>query len=296
MTSKKTLRNLGTALVFMAPFGILYTVFTIWPVFQGAFVSTRKWSLMGDQGSVGFDNYLKAFGDKYFWEALRNTTLFVVISVPLLVLTAVTLALLANRATKLRKLARTSFYIPSVLSVSVISYIALYMASPHTGFINDLLHDIGVLAPGAEIQWIQGRGVQWVTLTVATVWWTVGFSMLLYLAALQEIPEEVYEAADIDGAGKTRQLFAITLPMLKPTHWLVFLLQVLASFKVFGQIKLITNGGPGTATRPLVQYIYDTGFGKDRMGYAAAMSFALFLILLVFSLLQMRAQSRGEGK
>lgn len=293
MESKKNFRSFGTALLFMAPFGLLYTVFTIWPVIQGAFVSTRNWSLMGDMGSVGFDNYVKAFGDKYFWEALRNTTVFVVITVPLLILAALGLALLANRATKLRKLARSAFYIPSVLSVTVISYITLYMASPHTGFINNLLHDLGMPA-SIEPQWILGKGLQWITLALATVWWSVGFSMLLYLAALQDIPDEVYEAAEIDGASKTRQLFSITLPLLTRTHWLVFLLQVLASFKVFGQIQLITGGGPGTATRSLVQYIYQTGFGKDKMGYAAAMSFALFFILLVFSLLQLKVQNRGE--
>lgn len=295
MQRKKTLRTLGTALLFMAPFAVLYTIFTIWPVFQGAWVSTRNYSLMGDMGSVGFDNYTRAFGDKYFWGALRNTTLFAAITVPLLIVTALSLALLANRNTRLRKLARTAFYIPSVLSVTVISYITIYMASPHTGFINNLLHNLGMPA-SVEPQWLLGRGLQWVTLSVATVWWTVGFSMLLYLAALQEIPDEMYEAAEIDGASKTRQLFSITLPLMSRTNWLVFLLQVLASFKVFGQIFLITQGGPGTATRPLVQYIYETGFGKDKMGYAAAMSFALFFILLLFSALQIRAQNRQERK
>lgn len=285
--------HLGTALLFMAPFGILYLIFTIWPVVQGAWVSTRKYSLMGDLGGVGFDNYVKAFGDKYFWGALANTTLFVVISVPALILTALALALMANRGTWMRRLARTAFYLPSVLSVTVISYITLYMARPHSGLINNLLHDLGFPA-SFEPQWILGRGIQWVTLTIATVWWSVGFSMLLYIAALQDIPEELYEAAELDGASKTRQLFSVTLPMLKNTTWLVFLLQVLASFKLFGQVQLITGGGPAGATRSLVQYIYQQGFGKDNLGYASAMSFALFFILLVFALLQIRAQRRGE--
>jgi multiple sugar transport system permease protein len=293
--SHKTFKSIGIGVLFVAPFAILYTVFTVWPVFLGGYVSTRKWSLMGDQGSVGFDNYVRAFEDKYFWGALGNTTVFVAISVPLLILTALGLALLANRPTKLRKLARSAFYIPSVLSVSVISYIALYMAQPHRGFINNLLHSIGVLPTDVEPQWILGQGLAWVTLAVTTVWWSVGFSMLLYLAALQEIPDEVYEAAKIDGASKTRQLFSITIPLLTRTHWLVLLLQVLASFKVFGQIHLITQGGPGTSTRSLVQYIYQVGFGKDNMGYAAAISVVLFAILLVFSLIQIKAQQKGEA-
>jgi multiple sugar transport system permease protein len=280
----------------MAPFGLLYLVFTIWPVLQGLWVSLWKWGLMGAQSFIGLDNYTRALGDKYFWGALANTTKFVVITVPLLIVTAVTLALLANRATKLRRFARSAFYIPSVLSVSVISFIAIYLASPHMGFINTLLHDIGILPAGVEPQWLLGKNLAWITLSFTTVWWTVGFSMLLYLAALQEISDEVYEAADIDGASKTRQLFSITLPLLTRTHWLVFLLQVLASYKVFGQVQLITGGGPGTATRSIVHYIYEQGFAKNNLGYASAMSFGLFFILIVFSLLQIRAQNRGEAK
>ncbi|MCL1840572.1 MAG: sugar ABC transporter permease [Propionibacteriaceae bacterium] len=295
MNPKRRHRGLGTALLFMAPFGLLYTVFTIWPVFQGVYVSFYKWGLMGKQSFVGLANYTRAFHDKYFWGALGNTTKFVVITVPLLIVTAIVLALLANRATKIRKFARSAFYIPSVLSVSVISYIAIYLGSPRMGFINELLHDIGLIPPGDEPQWIIGKNLAWVTLALTTVWWTVGFSMLLYLAALQEIPDEVYEAAEVDGASKVRQLFSITLPLLSRTHWLVFLLQVIASFKVFGQVRLITNGGPGVSTRPLVQYVYDTGFGKDNLGYASAMSYALFIILLVFSLLQLRVQNRGDA-
>jgi multiple sugar transport system permease protein len=293
--SKRRWRGFGTALLFMAPFGILYTVFTIWPVFQGLYVSLYKWGLMGKQKFIGMDNFTKLVGDKYFWQSLEHTTLFVVITVPLLMVTAVVLALLANRTTKIRKLARSAFYIPSVLSVSVISFIAIYLASPRMGFINNLLHNLGVIPANVEPQWIIGKHLAWVTLALTTVWWTVGFSMLLYLAALQEISDEVYEAADVDGASKPRQLFAITLPLLSRTHWLVLLLQVIASFKVFGQIRLITAGGPGTSTRPLVQYIYDTGFTKDNLGYASAMSYGLFVILLVFSLLQLRVQSRGEA-
>jgi len=291
MESKK---RFWIALLFILPFGLLYTVFTIWPVFQGMWISLWKWGLMGPQKFVGFDNFTKAFGDKYFWGALGNTTIFTLITVPMLMLTAISFALMANRPTKIRKFARSAFYIPSVLSVSVISFVAIFMAEPHQGFINNLLHDIGLLPPGVEPQWIQGNGLNWITLSVTTVWWTVGFSMLLYLAALQEIPDEVYEAADIDGASKFRQLFSITLPLLSNTHWLVLLLQVLASFKVFGQTQLITGGGPGTSTRSIVQYVYVQGFGKDNMGYASAMSFALFVILLVFSLVQVRLQGRSQ--
>ena len=129
-----------------------------------------------------------------------------------------------------------------------------------------------------------------------TVWWTIGFPMLLYLSALQDISYDIYEAASIDGATKRQQLFRIVLPLLKPTTWLVVLLQMIACFKVFGQIYMITGGGPASSTRPMIQYIYENAFEKNNMGYAAAMSYVLFGILLILSLAQQLLSRRGENK
>ena len=126
-----------------------------------------------------------------------------------------------------------------------------------------------------------------------TIWWTVGFSMLLYLSALQDISPQIYEAASIDGATKRQQLFSIVLPLLKPTTYLVVLLQVIACFKVFGQIYMITVGGPAGSTRPLIQYVYETAFKKNNMGYAAAMSYVLFLILVVLTIVQKTIERKG---
>lgn len=134
----------------------------------------------------------------------------------------------------------------------------------------------------------------WITISLMTVWWTIGFSMLLYLSALQDISTDIYEASAIDGATKTQQLFHIVLPLLKPTTWLVILLQMIGCFKVFGQIYMITGGGPASSTRPLIQYIYENAFEKNNMGYAAAMSYVLFGILLVLSLGQQILQRKGE--
>jgi len=283
-------------MTFVLPFGLVYLLFTIWPVIQGAYVSFHKWNLMGDQGSVGMANYVKLWNDKFFWQALGHTAWFSLITVPVLMVVAVSLALLADRKTVFRRFLRSSYYLPSVLSVSVASFIASYMAAPYLGFVNNLLHDLGILRAGQEIQWLMDKNLVWVLLSLTTIWWTIGFSMLLYLAALQEIPDEIMEAADIDGASKFKQLFQITLPLLSRTHYLVILLQVIACFKVFGQIQLITNGGPGTATKSLVMYIYEAGFKKNNLGYASAMSFALFLILLILSLIQVRLQSRSDSE
>ena len=249
---------------------------------------------MGKQSFIGFDNYAKFIGDKNFWKALKATTFFVIITTPMLVILSMILAMLANRATKLKKSLRIIYYLPSVLSVAVASFIAKYVFTPYRGLVNGVLHATGLLSAAEEPQWLQDPNLVWITISIMTVWWTIGFSMLLFLSALQDISFDIYEAAKIDGASSKQLLFYVTIPLLKPTLWLVSLLQLIACFKVFGQIQLITGGGPGSITRPLIQYIYETAFNKNNMGYAAAMSYVLFAILLVLSIVQQALQKRGE--
>jgi multiple sugar transport system permease protein len=284
-----------TAFLFLLPFFVLYTVFIIWPVIQGVYVSLHKWGLMGKIRFLGFGNYTRFFQDKYFWEALWHTTWFVIISVPLLVAVPLCLGILANRRHRFKKFLRIAYYVPTVLSVAVISRLARWFFDPYWGTLSYLLHDLGILPPGVEIMWFQNVGLIWTVVTTITVWWTIGFSMMLVISALQDIPEQLYEAAELDGAGKARQLFGITLPLLKPVTYLILLLQTIASFKIFGQIQLITGGGPGTATRPLIQYIYDSAFRQNDLGYGAAMSYALFTILVVLSYIQLRIQRKKEA-
>lgn len=298
MTVKKKKLGWHNALgiiLFLLPFTVFYTLFTIWPVIQGVYVSLYKWGLMGKIKFVGVDNYTRFLKDKFFWQSLGNTATFVILSVPLLVILALILALLANRTSKLKRFYRASFYLPNILSVSVISFITIYMASPYMGFINGILHSLGLIPANVEPQWLSSGSLTWITIAVTSVWWTVGFSMLIYISALQDIPDQLYEAAKIDGASPARQLFNITVPLLAPATSLVLLLQIIASFKVFGQIFLITRGGPGTLTRPLIQYIYETAFTKNDLGYASAMSYALFVILVILSVLQIRLQNRREA-
>jgi multiple sugar transport system permease protein len=294
ITDKQIGKKTLTAFAFMLPFLLLYSLFIIWPVIQGIYVSLHKWGLMGKIRFVGIDNYTRFLTDKFFWAALWHTTWFVIISVPLLIICAMALALLANRKTRLQKLYRVCYYIPNVLSVSVISYMARYMVSPYFGYFSTLLHSFGILSPNQEIMWLTEPNLIWIVITSATVWWTTGFSMMLFISALLDIPSQVYEAAELDGATGPRQLFQITLPLLKPTIYLVLLLQIIASFKVFGQIFMISGGGPGNMTRPLIQYIYESAFAKNDMGYASAMSYALFIILVVLSFIQIKFQNRAE--
>ncbi len=284
-----------TAWLFLLPFLCLFTVFTIYPVVQGVWVSMNNWSLMGRLKFVGADNYVKMFHDHKFIEALQHTCIFVVMCVPLVSFMALVLALLANRPTKFKKFLRVSYYLPGILSVSVASYIAKYAFSPYNGLVNGVLRSFGLITTESEPLWMQDYPLVWFTVVLMTCWWTLGFPMLLYLSALQDISPELMEAAEVDGANARQQLFHITLPLLRPTIFLVVLLQIIASFKVFAQIQLITGGGPASKTRPLIQYIYEQAFDKNKMGYAAAMSYSLFAILCVVTLIQLKFQNKMEA-
>lgn len=279
------------AVPFLLPFFAAYMIFTVFPIFKGLEMSLYDWTLVRKMDFVGLENYKVMFTDPHFWRTLWNTTLFVILTTPTMILLALGLALLANLNTKLRTLFRGAFFLPSILSVAVISFLAIFMLQPYSGLVNTVLHSIGIQT---ELFWMNDQVLAWVSIVVVTLWWTAGFNMILFLASLQDIPESLYEASEIDGATRWEQFRHITLPQLLPIGRVILLLQILASYKVFAQILLITGGGPGGATRPLIQYIYEVGFTQNNLGYAATMSYALFFILLVLSIIQLRSQRSGE--
>ena len=291
---KRQRRATITALIYILPFFILFTIFTIYPVVQGVWVSLNKWNLMGRQKFIGAENYVKMFSDAKFWTMLKNTCFFTVVTSPLIVVVSLVFALLANRPVRYKKFLRIAYYVPGVLSVSVGSFIAQYTFAPYRGLVNGILTSMGLVTTSTEPQWFQRPELAWAVVVIMTVWWTCGFPMLMYLSALQDISPELMEAASVDGANARQKLFRITLPLLKPTIYLVAMLQIIASFKVFGQIRLITGGGPGNSTKSLVMYIYEAAFDKNKMGYSAAMSYALFIIIAVCVIIQMKLQKGDE--
>lgn len=278
------------AIPFLLPFLAIYVIFTIYPIIKGMEMSLYDWSLIEKFNFVGLDNYAKMIQDPEFWGSLGNTTLFTVLTTPTMIVLALSLALMANTRSKLKGFFRGAYFLPSILSVSVISYITIFMLQPYEGFLNSFIQMIGI---DSKPFWLADPTLAWVSIVGVTLWWTVGFNMILFLAAMQDISPDLYESAEIDGATGWQKFRYITLPQLIPIGRVVLLLQILASYKVFAQILLITDGGPGTSTRPLIQYIYQTGFEKFDLGYAATMSYALFFILLILSLIQLRTRSDG---
>lgn len=291
---KRQRKATATALIFILPFFILFTLFTIYPIVQGVWVSLNKWSLMGRQKFIGLENYQDMLGDSKFWDSLKHTCFFTVICAPCVTVVSMIFALLANRPVKYKKFLRIAYYVPGVLSVSVGSFIAQYTFAPYRGLINGILTSFGLVTTKTEPLWFDSPQLAWTVVIVMTIWWTCGFPMLMYLSALQDISPEIKEAASVDGATETQKLLHLTLPLLRPTFFLVLLLQIIGSFKVFGQIKMITSGGPSNSTRSLIMYIYQAAFDKNKLGYAAAMSYALFLIIAVCVVIQLKLQSKGE--
>ncbi|OWA35977.1 sugar ABC transporter permease [Saccharibacillus sp. O16] len=286
MPRKSTLHRQGwiTGVMMVLPYTIFFLLFSLIPIVYGFGVSFYDWSLLGDKTFIGFENYANLLQDEEFRTNLLNTVLFTIVSVPLIAGFGLLLAVLVNSIRRGQSFLRISFFMPYVLSVSVISSIWVIFLQPYTGLFNRILRAVGLIH--SEIFWLSDSTLAWVSIIMATVWWTIGFVFVLFLAGLQDIPESFYEAANLEGAGRWQTFRYITFPSLSRVTVLVVVLQTIASFKIFGQSKLITGGGPAGATKTVVFSIYENGFQTFQMGYASAIAFVLMLVILVISLLQ----------
>ncbi|MFJ4839709.1 carbohydrate ABC transporter permease [Streptomyces sp. NPDC088746] len=278
-------RRRGPGLLFVLPFAVPFVLFLVWPVVQGLWMSFTDSSLtLRDTSFVGFDNYAEAFGDPDVWSSLGNTVLFTALSSIPLVLVALVMAVLVHSGLAGQWVWRLSFFVPYLLPVTVVTLIWTWLYQPDIGLGNELLRTLGFEPVG----WLSDEAVAMWSVAALTVWWTVGFNFLLYLAALQSLPTTYDEAAALDGAGAWRRLWSVTLPQLRRTTVLVSMLQILASLKVFDQIYILTKGGPNGSTRPILEYVYDVGFTGYRLGYASAVSYVFFALVIVVSLAQLR--------
>ncbi|MCO4252671.1 carbohydrate ABC transporter permease [Pseudarthrobacter raffinosi] len=282
-TSQSRTRSNLSGWAFATPFLVFFLVFLVWPILYGIYMSLTGKSLTGANDSlIGFANYAEALADADMWRSLGNTFYFTVISTVPLVLVALVMAALLNVGLPAQWLWRLSYFAPYLLASTVVSLFFTWMYNPQLGLINDFLSKMGL----PKVAWLNDPNVAMWAIVIATLWWTVGFNFLLYLAAMQNIPAQHYEAASLDGAGAWRQFFSITLPQLTPTTVMIVLLQILASMKIFDQVYQMTAGGPGGSTRPVVQYIFETGFTGYRLGYSAAISYIFFGLIVLVSVMQ----------
>jgi multiple sugar transport system permease protein len=267
--------------LFAAPFLVLYVLFLIGPVLIGIVISLFNTTTVksGLGGWVGLSNYAAVFKSSDFWYSMWHSTLFTLLTTPLLILLPLLFAIFASRLTHNRWFFRLAFFAPYVVPSSAVCLIFAFMYTPQTGLITRAFGWVGLTAPN----FLGSTSGAWAAVVLLTLWWTFGFNFILYTAAIQDISEEVYEAAAIDGASPWQQIRMVTIPLLRPTTSLVLILQILASLKVFDQIYILLSGGPNESTRPVIEYIYDTGFTSYRGGYASAATMVYFVILVAIS-------------
>ncbi|MEW2256633.1 sugar ABC transporter permease [Streptomyces sp. NPDC047869] len=284
-------RLVPPGLLFALPFLVLFALFMVWPLVQGLWMSLTDTSLSAHAPAfVGLDNFAEALGDAEVWRSLGHTVWFTVLSTVPLVAVALGMALLVHTGLPGQWVWRLAFFAPYLLPVGVVSLLWIWLYQPDLGLLNHLLESAGL----GPVSWLSDESMAMWAIVLTTLWWTVGFNFLLYLAALQAIPDHLYEAAAIDGAGAWRRLWSITLPQLSRITGVITVLQILASLKVFDQVYLLTKGGPNNSTRPVIEYMYDVGFTGYRLGYASAVSYLFFALVLIASAAQYAALRRRE--
>jgi multiple sugar transport system permease protein len=289
---RRVVRDAISGFLFLGPFFVFYGLLKLLPIALGFWISLHRWETIGTNITfVGLGNYQRILQDRLFWEAVSHTLFFTVISTPTLIGGGLILALILNRPLVGGGLFRTLYYLPNVLSTSVIGLIFLaVLGASDDGLVNTFLRSIGL----SPIPFVLDSVWAMPSVAFATLWWTVGFNMLILLAGLQSIPDEINDAAKVDSASDWQRFWHITVPLLRRPLALVTILQLISSFQVFGQIDVMTKGGPGGQTRSIVYYIFERSFTQYQLGYGSAIAFILFTVLLVLSITQLRLFSR-EG-
>jgi ABC-type sugar transport system permease subunit len=275
-----------TPYLFLLPACLLFLVFRVYPLINGLWLSFTNARLGRAQYSfVGISNYEKLLDDPRFLHSLVNTAYYTVAStLPILALPLL-LAVLLNRGIAFKALLRGAFFFPFTLSVVTVGLTWLWLLDPVVGPFNYYMRRLGLplpslLAEPATAMW---------GIVLTSLWWVTGYYLVIYLAGLQDIPRHLYEAAAIDGASGWRSFWSITVPLLRPVFLFVFVIHIIGSFQIFGQVFVMTQGGPGDGTRTVVQHLYETAFQSlFAFGSASAMAWVLFAVILVFSLLQFR--------
>ena len=278
-------------LLFVAPFFTLYSLILIYPLLRGMWLSMRRVDLFGSGEFIGLANYSRLLADPVFVQSLVNSFVVTLMIVPVLTVLAFALALALNRATREAAIFRGIFFSSAVLSVTIVTLIWRFILAPDSGLLGELWTAFG----WQPLPFLSHPDLALPAIALTTIWWSLGLPMLLFLAGLQQIPEDMYEAAALDRASRWTTLWRVTLPSLRRTTILVVMLQTAAQLQLFGQSQLLTAGGPGGASRTAVLFLFETAFGRWELGYASAAAEILFLIILAVTLLQYTLTGRGQG-
>lgn len=286
-----TVRSTLVGWSFILPNFVGFAVLTLVPVFILFYMSMTSWNVFGAANWVGFDNFERLLQDRSFHKALTNTLYYAVVHIPLTLAASLGLALLLNRKLKGVAFFRTVAFFPYITSVVAIAVVWNMLLSPDTGPVNQILGWFGIDGPG----WTTSSTWAMPAIILVSVWREMGYYMLLFLAGLQTVPTQLYEAARLDGASAWQRFTNVTLPCLRPTTFFVTVMLTIASFKVLDLVLVMTNGGPGQSTLVLSQYIYNKGFVENQFGYASSVAVVLFLICIAVTIFQFLVNKRRES-
>lgn len=285
-TSSKTWRNARKQLpnyLFIVPHYFFFVVFLLYPIVRGLYISLFDWKIMAKtQTFVGLQNYGALLNDKIFWESLNNTGQFMAMTVVINIVLALLVAAALKHSFFGSQMLRVLFYAPGILSVSVLGILGIRVWDTQLGIVN---YFFTTLLHLPRIAWLGNPDLVLPSLSISTVWWTFGFPMLAFLAGLQSIPENLYEAAKIDGANSRQSFRHLTIPLIMPTMLFVTVTQFIAHMQVFAQPYIITGGGPGNNSRTAVMYLYETAWKYFRFGYASTIAVALAVIMVTVTLI-----------
>lgn len=284
-------RNLLVGWSFILPNFLGFAALTLVPVIGALAISFTDWDSYSTPKWAGLDNFHRLWNDSNFWAALQNTLYYAAGHIPLTLVVSLGLAVLLNQKLRGVHVLRTAFFFPYITSLVAVAVVWNMLLSPESGPVNQFLTFLGIDHPPG---WTSSQDWAMPALIITSVWRDMGYYMVLFLAGLQTVPAELYEAARMDGAGPWQRFWHVTLPGLRPTTFFVTVMITVSSFKVFDLVQVMTEGGPGRSTLVLSQLIFREGITQGRFGYASAVSLALFLICLVITVIQFRMQRRSE--
>jgi len=266
--------------LFVAFFTLPFLIFNIGPILFGVYLSFTKWGIFGKPKWVGLQNFRDAFADEFTIIAFKNTILYGIVIVPCVIAIGLAFALYVHQRWPLSGLARTLFFSPYVVSATVIGLVWVWMLDTQFGLLNHYLGYLGL----PEIPWLTSTNWSLIGVSIASVWWDLGLVFVLLLAALQDVPRELYEAAEVDGASRWQRLRMVIIPQLRPVLSLCVTLQMISTLRIFSQVYVMTNGGPASSSSSVIYYIYTTAINRQLFGYASTVSMLLFVMILIITL------------
>ncbi|MEO3857844.1 sugar ABC transporter permease [Acrocarpospora sp. B8E8] len=285
-------RWLNPAYMYLAPSLLIIAVFIAEPILRSGWMSLHDWTVGEETHEwVGLGNYLELFADERFRNALTVTGVYTLVTVAGQVVAGLALAMWLRRTTWLSSLLRSAFFFPTVASFAVVGVVWKFLLDPQVGLVNAWLEKAGTTGPG----WLTDTGLALVTVMGVGIWKGVGFSMIVLLAALQGVPDQLIEAAKLDGAGRWHQFRAVILPELRPALLFTTVIATVTSLQLFDLVYVMTGGGPLFHTESIVAYLYQRGFVEFRLGYASAIAWVLFVLILIVSMIQLRIARSHDG-